>query len=69
MGGNRLNDYEKAKKLLENKKIKQAEIARQAGISYNTLRVYSKDHEKLRVASWKNVHELAKIYDRVKKVL
>lgn len=68
MRGNKLNDFEKAKKLLEIKKIKQAEIARQAGISYNTLRVYSKDSEKLKVASWKNVHELAKIYDRVKKL-
>lgn len=69
MHGNNLNDYEKAKKLLKAKIIKQKDIAENTKISYNTIKMYSKTPEKMKVASWEKVYKLAKFYDKIKDIL
>lgn len=59
-----MNDLEKAQALVSDKNTSLIELAKKCKrSSYNTLRHDRVNPEKLGDASYKRIHELAKIYD------
>lgn len=58
-----MNDLEKAQSLLIDRLIPLNRVAEKSKLSYNMIRQYSSNPEKLKKASWVKVHTLALIYD------
>lgn len=65
-----MNDLEKAKALVGDKNTSLKDLADKCKFSsYSTLRHDRVNLEKLEDASYKRIHELAKIYDTVLQVI
>lgn len=59
-----MNDLEKAKSLILNKKTSLIDLSKDNEIPYSTLRNLRSKPEDLTKASWQRIHKLASIYDK-----
>lgn len=58
-----LNDLEKAKLLLANRKVSLKDVSEQTGVSYSRVKLFSSRPGKMRTARWDSVHAMAEMYD------
>lgn len=57
-----MNEFEKAKAYITDKNNSLPETSKLLSIALPTLKAYRHDPEKMRTASWENVHKIAGLY-------
>lgn len=57
-----MNEYEKARAVIVDRNNRLPKVSKQTGIPLPTLKAYRMHPDKLKTASWENVHKIAQLY-------
>lgn len=63
----KMNELEKAKAVLVDKRISLKDLSKISGVGYQTMKNYRMNNTRLDRASWQTIHNMAQTYERLER--